>query len=52
MVGIIGVLLDIPEDTIKELSNCMTFIGISFQITDDILNLMNRVDKMGKGVIA
>jgi geranylgeranyl pyrophosphate synthase len=47
-----GVVLDIDRESMDLLVSCMTNVGISFQITDDVLNVMNRVDKMGKGVVA
>lgn len=49
LVGMIGVILNISEETTNMLLRTMDYVGISFQITDDILNLTTR---MGKGLIA
>ncbi len=52
MVSMIAVLLDIDSEALLLLIECMNCVGISFQITDDLLNVLNRVDKMGKGIVA
>jgi geranylgeranyl pyrophosphate synthase len=49
MVKMIGVAVDISEENLKVFRNIMNYVGISFQITDDILNLSRG---MGKGIIA
>lgn len=49
MVGMLGIVLKLDEEAIGLITECMNFIGISFQITDDILNIENC---MGKGIIA
>jgi geranylgeranyl pyrophosphate synthase len=49
MVKMIGVVLDIDRNVINVLVHLMNYVGISFQITDDILNLTKG---MGKGIIA
>jgi len=49
MVKMIGVVLNVDTKTIDNLSHLMNYIGISFQITDDILNLTRG---MGKGIVA
>jgi len=49
MVKMIGVILEIDAKTISVLTHLMNYVGISFQITDDILNLTRG---MGKGIIA
>ena len=49
MVGMVGVILKIEKKTIEILKEIMTNIGISFQITDDTLNLKQT---MGKGILA
>ena len=48
----LGVILKIEESKLKLLTNCMKNIGTAFQIIDDILNLENVEEKMGKGIIA
>lgn len=49
MVGMIGVVVGIDSNNIEVFIKVMNYVGISFQITDDILNLSKG---MGKGVIA
>lgn len=49
MVEMVGVILKIEKKTIDILKEIMTNIGISFQITDDTLNLKQT---MGKGILA
>jgi len=49
MVKMIGVVLNVDTKTIDNLSHLMNYVGISFQITDDILNLTRG---MGKGIVA
>lgn len=49
MVKMIGVVLNVDPKTINKLAHLMDYVGISFQITDDILNLTKG---MGKGIIA
>ncbi len=49
MVKMIGVVLNIDRKVINVLAHLMNYVGISFQITDDILNLTKG---MGKGIIA
>ncbi len=49
MVAMISVVLEIPERTKATLLEIMNWVGISFQITDDCLNL---VKSMGKGKVA
>jgi geranylgeranyl pyrophosphate synthase len=49
MVKMIGVVMNIDRNVINVLAHLMNYVGISFQITDDILNLTKG---MGKGIIA
>lgn len=49
MVGMIGVVVDISEKNMEIFYRVMNYVGISFQITDDILNLSRG---MGKGIVA
>ena len=49
MVKMIGVVVGIDQKNLSIFTRVMNFVGISFQITDDILNLSKG---MGKGVIA
>ena len=49
MVEMLGIVLKLDEEAIGLITECMNYIGISFQITDDILNIENC---MGKGIIA
>ena len=49
MVGMIGVVVNISDKNMDIFNRIMNYVGISFQITDDILNLSRG---MGKGIIA
>jgi geranylgeranyl pyrophosphate synthase len=49
MVKMIAVVMNIDTKATNVLVQLMNYVGISFQITDDILNLMRG---MGKGIIA
>jgi len=49
MVGMIGVVVGISDKNMEIFNRVMNYVGISFQITDDILNLSRG---MGKGIIA
>ncbi len=53
LVSMLGVFLKIDKENITALVSVMNYIGISFQITDDILNVTHRKESgMGKGIIA
>jgi geranylgeranyl pyrophosphate synthase len=49
MVKMIAVVMNIDTKATNVLVQLMNYVGISFQITDDILNLTRG---MGKGIIA
>ena len=49
MVHMIGVVVGISQKNVDVFTRVMNYVGISFQITDDILNLSRG---MGKGIIA
>lgn len=49
MVGMIGVVVGMNERNEEIFTRVMNCVGISFQITDDILNLSKG---MGKGIVA
>lgn len=49
MVGMIGVVVGMSVKNLEIFYKVMNYVGISFQITDDILNLSRG---MGKGIIA
>ncbi len=49
MVGMIGVIVGMSPKNLEIFYKVMNYVGISFQITDDILNLSRG---MGKGIIA
>lgn len=52
MVKMIGVVLQISRGTIDRMIKVMDCVGISFQVTDDILNVTSREHAMGKGIVA
>lgn len=45
MVKMLCVVLDRPEKEANELAWIMDYVGLAFQVTDDVLNLTNNLGK-------
>lgn len=51
LVRMVGAVMQINNQSIKLLTQCMSNVGIAFQIIDDVLNVLDN-DCLGKGVVA
>ena len=51
LVKMLGAIMKINKESVAVLADCMTNVGIAFQIIDDVLNVSGS-DSLGKGVIA
>ena len=49
MIRMLSVMIEIDHESTSTLTRVMRYVGISFQITDDILNL---TENLGKRVVA
>lgn len=47
-----GAVMGISQAAVDKLTECMNYVGIAFQIIDDVLNVANSEESMGKGVVA
>lgn len=52
LVKMMGAVMNIDQQAVDKLTECMNNVGIAFQIIDDILNVANSEECMGKGVVA
>lgn len=52
LVKMMGAVMDIDQQAVAKLTSCMNNVGIAFQIVDDILNVANSEQCMGKGIVA
>jgi geranylgeranyl pyrophosphate synthase len=52
LVKMMGAVMGIGQEPLEKLTDCMTNVGVAFQIIDDILNVANSEESMGKGVVA
>lgn len=52
LVKMMGAVMSVSQEAIDKLAECMNNVGIAFQIIDDVLNVENSEECMGKGVVA
>jgi geranylgeranyl pyrophosphate synthase len=52
LVKMMGAVMQIDNEATNLLTECMNNVGIAFQIIDDVLNVANSEECMGKGIVA
>lgn len=52
LVRMIGAVMGISQAAVDKLSECINYVGIAFQIMNDILNVANAEECASKGVVA